>query len=183
MRRLQALVLLLSAASAPAATFTVTNTNDSGPGSLRQAILDANNTMGADTIAFNVSGTGCDGNGVCTITPATQLPAFSSPALVDGYTQPGSLANTNAQGALDTVLKIVVSGATIQSTGLQFSTGADGSTVRGIVMNGGWNYAISFYFAGAGGSVRGCFIGTDAAGTAVPSPHNIRGIDAQSYGS
>jgi hypothetical protein len=27
--------------------------------------------------------------------------------------------------------------------------------------------------------VRGCFIGTDAAGTTVPSPHNIRGIDAE----
>ena len=77
------------------------------------------------------------------------------------------------------MLKIVLSGATIQSTGLQLSTGADGSTVRGLVLNGGWNYAIAFYFAGTGGSVRGCFIGTDAAGTTVPSPHNIRGIDAE----
>jgi hypothetical protein len=32
------------------ATFTVTNTNDSGAGSLRQAIIDANNTSGTDTI-------------------------------------------------------------------------------------------------------------------------------------
>ncbi len=51
---------LLSVAGDPlrAATFTVLNTNDSGPGSLRQAILDANATPGADTIAFNIPGSG-----------------------------------------------------------------------------------------------------------------------------
>ena len=169
----------LAAGSLSAATFTVTNTNDSGAGSLRQAILDANAAAGLDTIAFNVSGAGCDGGGVCTITPASQLPNVSSPVLIDGYTQSGAQPNTNAEGALNTVLKIVLSGATIQSTGLQFTTGADGSTVRGLVLNGGWNYAIAFEFAGTGGSVRGCFIGTDAAGTAVPSPHNVRGIDSE----
>jgi len=172
--------LLLAAASAVRAnTYTVTNTADTGAGSLRQAILDANANAGLDTIAFNVSGAGCDGNGVCTITPATQLPVVGSPVLIDGYTQAGTSPNSNAQGALNTVLKIVLSGATSQSTGLQFSTGADGSTVRGLVVNGGWNYAISFYFAGAGGAVKGCFVGTDAAGASVPSPPNIRGIDAE----
>src|SRR5215469_7196140 len=38
----------------PASTITVTNTNDSGPGSLRQALADANN---GDTINFAVTGT------------------------------------------------------------------------------------------------------------------------------
>lgn len=42
---------------ASAATFTVSNTNDSGGGSLRQAILDANAAAGTDTIIFTVSGT------------------------------------------------------------------------------------------------------------------------------
>src|SRR5581483_6215531 len=37
-----------------AGNITVTNTNDSGPGSLRQAIADANN---CDTISFTVAGT------------------------------------------------------------------------------------------------------------------------------
>jgi predicted outer membrane repeat protein len=40
-------------APAAAATFTVTNTANSGPGSLRQAILDANAAAGADTIVFS----------------------------------------------------------------------------------------------------------------------------------
>src|SRR5438552_14167856 len=39
---------------APANTITVTNTNDSGPGSLRQALLDAND---GDTIEFALNGT------------------------------------------------------------------------------------------------------------------------------
>ena len=49
-------VLLLAATtmSAHAATITVTDTNDSGPGSLRQALANANN---GDTINFAVTGT------------------------------------------------------------------------------------------------------------------------------
>ena len=35
--------------------FLVTNNADSGPGSLRQAILDANNNPGADSIEFNIA--------------------------------------------------------------------------------------------------------------------------------
>jgi predicted outer membrane repeat protein len=49
--------LTLAALPAHAATFTVSNTNDSGPGSLRQALLDANAAAGADTVNFTVSGT------------------------------------------------------------------------------------------------------------------------------
>ncbi|MFY9571868.1 MAG: VCBS repeat-containing protein, partial [Blastocatellia bacterium] len=41
-----------------AATLTVTNTNDSGPGSLRQAILTANSLSGADNINFSIPGAG-----------------------------------------------------------------------------------------------------------------------------
>ena len=46
--------LFLIALSTQAATITVRNTNDSGAGSLRQAIADANEN---DTIDFSVSGT------------------------------------------------------------------------------------------------------------------------------
>ena len=52
------LAAVLLASPAFAATFTVTNTNDSGAGSLRQAILDANGNGGVDTIAFNIAGSG-----------------------------------------------------------------------------------------------------------------------------
>src|SRR5262245_6232297 len=46
-------VFLALAASAQAATITVTNLNDDGAGSLRQAILAANASVGADTITFS----------------------------------------------------------------------------------------------------------------------------------
>ncbi len=50
---LMALVIILTVGKTTAATFTVSNTNDSGAGSLRQAVLDANAAAGADTIVFD----------------------------------------------------------------------------------------------------------------------------------
>src|SRR5207248_675443 len=64
-------------------TFTVINTDDSGAGSLRQAIVDANTNPDADAIAFNIPGPG-----VHTIEPLTSLPATSA-VTIDGTTQPG----------------------------------------------------------------------------------------------
>ena len=45
-------------AATRADTFTVTSTADTGAGSLRQAITDANNHAGSDTIAFDIPGSG-----------------------------------------------------------------------------------------------------------------------------
>lgn len=77
--------LALSAGSARAGTtFTVTNTNDSGPGSLRQAIIDANASNGKDTIAFAIPGSGLQ-----VIQPVSGLLEIKDPAVVDATTQPG----------------------------------------------------------------------------------------------
>ena len=48
---------LFSASPAMVIILTVTNTNDSGAGSLRQAILDADTANTDDTIMFSVTGT------------------------------------------------------------------------------------------------------------------------------
>jgi hypothetical protein len=61
----------------------VTSTADSGPGSLRQAILDSNSSAGADVIDFGISG-----SGVHKITPNTPLPQISASVTIDGYSQP-----------------------------------------------------------------------------------------------
>src|SRR4051794_1723796 len=89
-------VSTLLAGSAPyclAATFTVTNANDSGLGSLRQAILNANAAGGANVIQFNLSG-----SGIRTIAPLTQLPDITNSVTIDGYSQPGSSPNTLTNG-------------------------------------------------------------------------------------
>src|SRR5262245_46647527 len=105
MKRLfAAAVAVLVAAVALGNTYTVTSTADSGAGTLRQAILDANANPGADTVAFNIVG-----SGVHTIGVASALPTISGPTTVDGYTQPGSSPNTNPTTmGLNTVLQIEI---------------------------------------------------------------------------
>ena len=57
--------------------FLVSNTGDSGPGSLRQAIVDSNAATGAtNTIDFKIPG-----QGVQTIAPASPLPAITKAVL------------------------------------------------------------------------------------------------------
>lgn len=58
LRAIQILALLFLPLAAFSATYTVTNTNNSGAGSLRQAMLDVNATPDADVIAFNIGGGG-----------------------------------------------------------------------------------------------------------------------------
>src|SRR4051794_13939532 len=67
-------VACFGALSAQAATFTVTNTNESGAGSLRQAILNANGNPGADLIDFKIPG-----GGVHTIFVKSNLPTITDP--------------------------------------------------------------------------------------------------------
>src|SRR5829696_3633886 len=61
----------------------VTNTNDTGAGSLRQAILDANAALGSDVITFSID------SGAKTIKPNSALPTISETVLIDATTQPG----------------------------------------------------------------------------------------------
>jgi hypothetical protein len=77
-------------------TLTVTSSADSGTGTLRQAILDANVTAIEETIAFNLAG-GCPRS----ITLATPLPTISSTLTIDGFTQPGSAPNSLVDSAAE----------------------------------------------------------------------------------
>ena len=98
-------------------TFSVTNTNDSGPGSLRQAILDSNAANGGiNTISFAIAG-----QGVQTITPISLLPPISNSVLIDGFTQAGYAGTP----LID--LSGIQAGLTITGSGV---------TVRGLDING-----------------------------------------------
>jgi hypothetical protein len=156
---------LAAASAASGANFSVTNTSDSGPGSLRQAIIDANGSAGPHTITFAVPGSdaGCDSGGVCTIHPATELPALDVTTTVDGYTQTGAVANSAASGT-NAILKIVLDGGgNAGFNGLTLTGG--GCTVKGLVITNGFASGIAVTDDTAV-HIEGCFFGTDAAGIA-----------------
>ena len=152
-------VFLLAAKPAHASTtFTVTNTNDSGPGSLRQAMLDANATTGADTINFAIPA-----NQDPIITPTSELPTITAPVTINGYSQPGAEPNQKAVGT-NAVLKIELSGASYPNAhGLMIGT--PNSTIKGLIINR-WGEGIRITGPGAtGNKIVGNYIGTDATGT------------------
>ena len=135
-----------------ATTFLVTNTNDSGPGSLRQAILDANANPGADTINFNIPGPSL------LIQPLLGLPDIVDPVVIDGSTQPGFAG----------VPIVELNGS--KSAVRAFFVNAPGSTIRGLVINGFSTGGIFVGASGAGSHVEGCYIGTDVTGKiAIPN--------------
>jgi hypothetical protein len=151
---------LLAGAAASADTFTVVNTNDSGPGTLHQAILDANTNPGADLIAFDIPG-----GGVQTITLTSPLPVITDPVTIDGYTQPGSAPNTNGPGlGLNTELTIEIDGWDAGEHGCLALATSD-SVVKGLDVYYCHDEGIRLP-AGpfSGNRIEGCFIGTQTLG-------------------
>ena len=136
------------------ATFTVSNTNDSGAGSFRQAITDVNNTPGPNAIAFNIPG-----SGVRTIAPLTPLPDITTTVSINGYSQPGTQPNSLADGN-NAVLLVRLDGVNLTGfpNGIRFN-GANNSSVRGLII-------VRFYtaiqlYASSGSTVAGNWLGLD----------------------
>ena len=102
------------------ATFSVINNSPAGTGSLRQAIIDANGSMGLDTIDFRLPG------GQTTITPGAMnngpLPTITGPVILDGATQAGYTGTP----------VVTIDGSGAGGDGLRLSGGA--STVRGLAI-------------------------------------------------
>jgi titin len=141
-------------------------TNDSGAGSLRQAILDANADHGPDTIAFAIGG-----GGVQTIRPTSPLPTITAAVTIDGTTQPG-YAGTPL---------IVLNGDNARVSGNNGLTITGGnSVVKGLVVNGFFNAGI-LMCGGGGNVIAGNYIGTDVSGTSAV--FNTYGVDVKSSGN
>lgn len=144
-------------------TSLVTTTSDSGVGSLRQALLNANGDATAvvgspHIIQFSI------GSGPQTISPTTALPVVTRPVMLDGTTQPGG-ATCGASGTPRLLLiTLRGKGNALAMSGLVLSGGS--STVQGM--------AISYFRAGnlvstgpnGGDRIRCNHIGITAAGTA-----------------
>src|SRR5262245_59706150 len=113
--------LLAASGSLFGATITVTNVNDTGTGSLRQAILTANGTLNVPDISqFQIPGPGPHTND-----PATALPNLTDPLTIDGHTQSGASTNPLAAGD-NAVLKIVIRATLLADT--------TNSTLRGLAV-------------------------------------------------
>jgi choice-of-anchor A domain-containing protein len=131
-------------------TYTVTNVNDSGSGSLRQAILSANSHSGKDNIKFNIAG-----SGVKTIKLSSALPAITDPVLLDGTSQPG-FAGTPL---------IELNGELVSGAGLILKCG--NSTVKGLVINRFKSPGVGIQIQSDGNVITGNYIGTNALGKAA----------------
>src|SRR5262245_51381426 len=167
------------------ATITVTGTGDTiakdGVVTLREAITAANTNAdpsgdttpgdpGPDTIAFHIPGAG-----VRTIDLTSTLPDITEPVVIDGYTQPGSSANTLSDGDNAVLLiELNCGGPPINGLAINGLTiTAGGSTVRGLVINRTtFDGATMIYIGTKGGNrIEGNFLGPDPTGTANVGTH------------
>jgi hypothetical protein len=169
-------IFLCTANAAKANTFTVTNVANSGAGSLRQAIIDANATGSPTTnvINFNIAG-----GVVRTVNLTTALPDITKDLTIDGTTMPGysgvplfELNGTSAGAA---------------AHGLNNARGV--LTVKALIINrfGGDGIHSICQLCNNGGSadvselsVKGSYIGTDKFGVSA-SPNGGNGIYYQPY--
>ena len=139
------------------AHYLVTNTADSGPGSLRKAMEDANLSVGLDVIEFDISNPDTPG-AVYTITPETRLPTITDPVTIDATTQAGWSADTP---------RVVIDGSVasgsneVPTDGLTVAAGQ--TTIKGLVINRFNGHGIRLSGNG-NNSVLQSFIGTDPTG-------------------
>ena len=109
------------------ATFSVVNLNDSGAGSLRQAIENANSIPGADSIDFEVAGT-------IQLTSAA-LPDITGPVNVNGSTAPGFTGSPRVE--------IDANGF----AGIKFDRGSGGSFLASVGVVGAANAGVTLQAA------------------------------------
>jgi len=124
----------------------VTSTADSGAGTLRQAITDANADTCNGSIVFNIGG----GGSAATITPDTNLPAITSSVSIDATTQGGW---------------VELSGASVASSGKGFEITAGTAVIQGFVINQWTTAGIRTAGTSTGTQILGNRIGLNLAGT------------------
>ncbi|HEC77592.1 MAG TPA: T9SS type A sorting domain-containing protein [candidate division WOR-3 bacterium] len=150
--------------SAAAATYTVTNTNDTGNGSLRWAMIQANTNPGADIINFNLPGAG-----VQTIYPLSQLPVLTDTAgvFIDGLSQPGASAGSNPPSSC--TLMVEINGAHA-GPAHGFWIFSSNNTIQGLVIDSFEQHGVRIQGtpSGAYGNVITLnFVGMDPSGTVI----------------
>ncbi len=146
--------------SGPAQSSVVTNTQDSGPGSLRAAIYYAVDHPGT-TIIFNIPTSDPNfANNVFTIQPSDVMTTLGAGTTVDGTTQPSSNPNgpsVNLSGLFAQAENFFISGLRLTEANC---------TIRGLLLNDFTTSGIEITGPGASGNtISGCYLGTNSAGT------------------
>ena len=158
--------------AAPAATFLVTNTADSGPGSLRQAMLDADAAAGADQIHFHIplADPGYDAAaGVWTIRPLTWLPHLNDDGTaIDGLTQ------RSFHGLDPSSSHPVICILNDETIGNGFEIQGSSITLTGLTISGFRSHSV--FIRGDHNRISNCLINTDASGM-QRHPKTSRGIE------
>lgn len=170
---------------------TVTSTRDSGAGSLRQVITNANTLGGDATLAqsgrpagiesvifmlangstasglrsnANVFATPAGSTTAASIRPISELPKIIGRLTIDAQRQPGWAD----------VPRVEIDGSgVVAGSGLTFASTASDSVARGLVINR-FNAGDGIVMQASGGAVAGCYLGTNAAGNAAAP--NANGI-------
>jgi uncharacterized repeat protein (TIGR01451 family) len=147
-------------------SIVVWSTDDSGAGTLRQALLDAQNTDGA-VITFKIQG---QGSGPFRITPATPLPPITHTLTIDGTSQPGYGGTP----------LIEVDGANAGSNADGLDVEASSCTIQGLAVDDFTGKGISIDDSAApqnygGNTVRACYLGVGPGG-AVAKPNGGDGV-------
>jgi hypothetical protein len=160
-----------------AETYTVTTTADTGNGTLRQAILQANIHAGPDTIGFDIPETGMSFNSLCWfIEPFSDLPGLTdSGTVLDGSTQAARHGDTNPIGP-----EIYLFGYQGR-TGFSVSTGlliqSSGNVVRNLIVSCFNETGIVISGPKARfNRIEGNFIGTNFSGMDTLTSTNQTGI-------
>lgn len=136
---------------------SVTNTNDSGSGSLRTAITTANAATGDSLIEFNIPGS-------CPqlINVNSNFPSITKNVRIEGYSQPGSMENVDPDyfdG--DVCVFLIAAGTSTRGLTLSTATVDDEPYVSGLGFYGFSSSAIQISGPGKA-QVRGSLFGTGA---------------------
>ncbi|MCB9048092.1 MAG: T9SS type A sorting domain-containing protein [Lewinellaceae bacterium] len=148
-----ALFFLLALTTANAAIYTVVNTNDSGPGSLRWAIIQANSGPNPNIINFNIPGAG-----PYEINLQSPLPIINFEVDIYGYSQPGSFP---ASGSNPAGIKIALNGTAAGTGASGLNMSGNSCYINGLAIYG---FETGIMAGGNNNVVEGCHIGLDATG-------------------
>lgn len=153
------------------ASFVVTKSGDSGTGTLRDAIHQANQTGGPSLITFQIGASCGPGGAPTVISLLSALENITVPLVIRGYSQPGAHANTLVTG-FDAQLCIELSGSGTVDTALHIASGKPNARldVSGIVFT--WFHGTAVVLAdGRGHYIHGNSFGVDAPGTGSVFPN------------